>query len=552
MEGLLRYLAGPGRSDEHTDPHLVAGDSAVMTFHDDAALSPAAAMAVARDLDHPRRALGVEVPDGSVWHCSLSLKAEEGQLTDERWAAIATDFVEGMGFTETSGRAACRWVAVHHGLSKAGNDHVHLAVSLVREDGTRANVWNDRPRAQALAGELERRHGLQVLESRTAGRGDRGIKPGEREIAARNGAGEPARLTLERTVRASAAAAGDEAEFVRRLRRAGLLARPRFAAGRDDVVAGYSVALRPAASRPDAAPVFYGGGHLARDLTLPRLRTEWPDTPEHAAAAAAEWKAAGRGRPATTTGRETAEVDPALWERCARDVAAMREHLRAVPVDDVATWAHVARQTSGAFAAWSLRVEQVPGPLAEAASALASSAQVRAHRVQDALVAASSPSWARGAAMVLAAAAEGGDGPVGQAVLVRQLRNTVRALHDAHAAAGEVHRAEQIAVVMRAQVAALSSSEARGGSRDGEHGTLSTAEGPALGDGKSVSSVETPGRARGGEAVEGAAAVRPRPLGSPLPTRLRQTPPPQTTAAAPAHRRPRPGADGRADGGVER
>jgi len=528
MEGLLRYLAGPGRSDEHTDPHLVAGDSAIMAFHDDAALSPAAAMAVARDLDHPHRALGVDVPGGSVWHCSLSLKAEEGQLTDERWAAIATDFVEGMGFVETSGRAACRWVAVHHGLSKAGNDHIHLAVSLVREDGTRASVWNDRPRAQELAGQLERRHGLQVLESRTVGRGDRGIKPGEREIAARNGAVEPARLTLERTVRASAAAAGDEAEFVRRLRRAGLLTRPRFAAGRDDVVAGYSVALRPSTKRPDAAPVFYGGGHLARDLTLPRLRTEWPDTPEHASAAAAEWKAAGRGAPASAPGREATGVDPALWEQCAREVAAMREHLRAVPVDDVATWAHVARQTSGAFAAWSLRVEATPGPLAETAAALASSAQVRAHRVQGTLAATMTPSWARGAAMVLAAAAEGGDGPIGQAALVRQLRNTVRALHDAHLASGEAHRAEQIAGVMRAKVSALAPS-APGASGAGAAADPSTESAPA-----GITQAET---------------ARPRPLGSPVPTRLPQVPvAPGVEPEARTRRRPQAGSDA----GVER
>ena len=86
-----------------------------------------------------RAELSVEVPDGHVWHCSLSLRAEEGQLSDERWAAIAGDFVEGMGFTEASGRAACRWVAVRHGLSTAGNDHVHLVVDLVREVG-RGNV----------------------------------------------------------------------------------------------------------------------------------------------------------------------------------------------------------------------------------------------------------------------------------------------------------------------------------------------------------------------------------------------------------------------------
>ena len=136
MGGLLSYLAGPGRSNEHTEPHLVTGDEPVMAWHDDAELDRATALDVAKYLDKPRTALGVEVAGGSVWHCSLSLRAEEGQLDDGAWADISRDFVERMGFTETSGKAPCRWVAVRHGLSAAGNDHVHLVVSLVREDGT--------------------------------------------------------------------------------------------------------------------------------------------------------------------------------------------------------------------------------------------------------------------------------------------------------------------------------------------------------------------------------------------------------------------------------
>ena len=32
-------------------------------------------------------------------------------------------------------------VAVRHGVSRAGNDHIHIAVNLVREDGTKASVW---------------------------------------------------------------------------------------------------------------------------------------------------------------------------------------------------------------------------------------------------------------------------------------------------------------------------------------------------------------------------------------------------------------------------
>src|SRR4051812_34186511 len=229
--GVLVYLVGPGRENEHSEPHLVAGDSSVLAWHDDAELDRAAALEIARTLDHPRRAFGTRVTtavkdkdgrrvgerDAHVWHCSLNLSAEEGALTDEQWARIAEEFVARMGFAGDGVAHPCRWVAVRHGASKAGNDHVHLVVSLVHEDGRVANGWNDRPRAQATCGELERKHGLRVLESRAAGRGGaRGHKPAERATATKAGSEELPRERLERVVRASAAASVDEAEFVRR------------------------------------------------------------------------------------------------------------------------------------------------------------------------------------------------------------------------------------------------------------------------------------------------------------------------------------------------
>ena len=55
-----------------------------------------------------------------------------------------------MGFTEISGKADCRWVAVRHGLSKAGNDHIHIAVNLVREDGAKASMHQLRHKAHAV------------------------------------------------------------------------------------------------------------------------------------------------------------------------------------------------------------------------------------------------------------------------------------------------------------------------------------------------------------------------------------------------------------------
>ena len=449
MRGLLEYLAGPGKANEHTEPHLVAGSAGVMAWNDDSVLDMVAARGIAAHLDSPRRRFEVEVSRGSVWHCSLSVRSEEGVVDQERWGQIAEDFVEKMGFTAASGKAPCRWAAIHHGQSKEGNDHIHIAVSLVREDGTKASVYRDYKSAQKAAGELERKYDLEVLESRGAGLGQRGVSPAETAKAERTGAVEPERFTAARVVRAAAAASESEAEFVRRVRREGLLVRPRYAAGRTDVVEGYSVAIRP---QPGQAPVWFGGGRMAKDLTLPRLRADWPDTPQDATAAAAEWKAASRSRRPAAPGREAGGVDPALWDQRTEGVAALRQALRAVPVDDMATWAKVAHDSAGAFAAWSLRVEATPGPLAATADALARSANVRAHVAR-------SPQplpQMRGASLVLAGIARGGKGTVGQAAMLRQLANTVKALHDAYLAMGRAAHATELLATARANLRTVS------------------------------------------------------------------------------------------------
>jgi len=470
ISGLMTYLAGEGRANEHEEPHLVAGDAAIMAIHGDAVLDRSTALEIARSIDTPRVAYGVEVTRNArvtdpetgevrtervaadVWHCSLSLHADEGQLSDEKWGAIAQQFVDEMGFSEASGKAACRWVAVRHGVSSNGNDHIHLAVSLVREDGTKATTHNDFRRAQDVCRQLEREHSLTPLESRERGMGERGVKPAERERAEREGKVEVDAHRLERTVRGAATASLDEGEFVRRLRRAGVLIRPRYAAGRDDVVAGYSVTVRPAGSE---RPVWYGGGRLARDLTLPRLREGWPDSPQTAQGAVDEWRATSKNpwqyRP-VAPGREETTPDPELWEKYSRELGELRMQLRDVPVTDRATWAHVARETSGAFAAWSQRVEATPGPLAATSRELARSAHIRAHESKSKPVQMGS---AAGVAMVLMQAAVGGQGSVGQAIMLRQLGRLSVALMDAHAAAGDARRAEQLAQMMREKFAAV-------------------------------------------------------------------------------------------------
>jgi len=441
--GLMVYLASEGRHNEHENPHLVAGDSQILAWHDDTELSRIDALAIAAELDAPRRLLGVEVPGGHVWHCSLSLAAEEGQLTDEQWSQIANDFVAEMGFTETSGKAPCRWVAVRHGVSKAGNDHVHIAVSLVREDGTKANVWNDRRTAQRVAGELEVKYGLVVLESRQAGYGVRGVTPAEQAKAAASGATEPVRVTLGRSVRGYAAASADEAEFVRRCRRGGLLVRPRYASDRTDVVTGFSVAARPPTGE---TPIWFGGGQLGRDLTLPRLRGEWPDSPTDATAAVEEWNAAKRDRRPVSPGREGNEVNPELWAECNSAIKQLRDRMRAVSADDTEAWTQLARETSGVFAAWSIQTETTPGPLAETSDALARFGQVRAHQVPVKRV--PQPGM-RQAAMLLMQATSGKSSLASKALMVQTMMQMLKSLYDYQQATAQGQAARQVEVAVR-------------------------------------------------------------------------------------------------------
>lgn len=482
MAGLMTYLVGPGRHNEHTEPHLVAGDGALMAWYDDNELGRDSALAIARHLDKPRAAYEVEVKGGHVWHCSLSLRADEGTLTDGDWGKIARDFIAAMEFDDNQGtKAPCRWVAVRHGVSTNGNDHIHIAVNLVREDGTKASVHNDFRRAQAAARALETKYGLEELESVRAERATRGYDPAEREAQARararakyerartkmdagtppwerlDGMERQARIAAElRTdqpryllslkVRGCATASRSEAEFVRRLRREGLLVRPRYAEGRTDVITGYSVAERPEAGE---RPIWYGGGQLGRDLSLPRLRDGWEDTPTGAMDAAAEWNAAKRGRRVVAPGREATEPTARQWVQQQERLSKLVDRLSEVPVEDRDTWATVARQTAGALAAWSNATEETPGDLAAAAEALSRSAQTYRRTVR--------PEKARtiaisGAAMLLASAARGGQGTVAQAVMLRQLIRLSERVADAAVAARDARQARLISEDVRARL----------------------------------------------------------------------------------------------------
>ena len=73
---------------------------------------------------------------------------------------------------------------------------------------------------------------------------------------------------------------------MRFLRDAGLAARPRYDRVGGHRVVGYAVAEKPS---DGGVAVFFGGGKLARDLSLPALSERWRDGEAESQEATAEW-----------------------------------------------------------------------------------------------------------------------------------------------------------------------------------------------------------------------------------------------------------------------
>jgi hypothetical protein len=192
---LLRYLYGPGKRNEHTAPHLVAG------YRHPAALEPARRADGKRDLRplgevlrSPLETLRRSPPEGPVWQCSLRTAPTDRALTDEEWADVAEELMHQTGIASRGDPEACRWVAVRH-----ADDHIHVVATLAREDGRRPNITRDYLQARKACQVVEERYGL----CRTAP-ADRTAAPrptrAEMERAERAGMEEPPRTVLRRQV----------------------------------------------------------------------------------------------------------------------------------------------------------------------------------------------------------------------------------------------------------------------------------------------------------------------------------------------------------------
>jgi hypothetical protein len=427
---LIRYLLGPGRANEHTDQRVITS-GIVMGVEEGRTLNAAEVSDLGAALDAANDTYRAHPAGGHIWHVSLSLPAGDNQLTDEQWAEIAQVAVEAIGF-ERDGNEPAAWVAIGHGNSAKGNQHIHIAASLVRADGSRVDIWQSKRTLSHLCHELERTYGLTIVEGREGG-GMPGLSRAELERTAREQLAEPPRFTLAHIVRTASVASQDESEFVRRLRGSGLLVQPRFEIGGEEAVVGYSVAIRSAVGEK---PIWFGGGKLAKDLTLPSLRQYWGVSADQRRAAVAEW----RNTRSAFRGREAVRGGPADWHRAVARTEKIVDTLKSVPVSDLAAWRGVARETAGVLAAWSRRFEgDNPGPMAAAADALARSAQ---YRRGEPVPSREVVQGFRGVASIVAQSELNSESPLVWAMLVNQLGRTLRAIGDAHEARGEAEMAK--------------------------------------------------------------------------------------------------------------
>jgi len=410
---LIYYLFGPGRREEHTDPHLVAG------WRHPAELEPPLRPDGRRDfrqlnglLNQPHAALGPRGLAKPVWHCVIRAAPGDRMLSDDEWGQLARDIMHRTGLSPYGqDDEGIRWVAVRH-----APDHIHIVGMLARQDGTRPQFWNDYYRVREACQAAEERHGLQrtAPADRTA---HRCPTRAESEKARRHGRREAPRVTLRRAVSTAAAGAASQEEFFARLREAGVLVRTRLSTRNPGQVTGYAVALAGDTAR-GGGPVWFSGGKLAPDLSLPKLRARWSATP---------------GTPSPHPHhRLTAAERNAIWEHTARTARLASDQIRRCAAFDPA---------AASEAAWA-----ASDTLYAAANALgsrvvrqAADSYARAARVPYARIPPRSRTGIslRGAARLLSAAAYAGHDPtLAQSALITRLARLIEAV-------AEVREAQQ-------------------------------------------------------------------------------------------------------------
>jgi len=392
---LLGYLLRDGRAGEHglasahTDAHLIAG------WDDPTRLEPVRLPDGRPDL---RRLAGLlnaplavaGAPERPVYHLAIAAAKDprtgalrDPLLTDTQWADIAATYLHHLGLAPRDDPGAARWVAVRH-----AGDHIHVVATLARQDGARVQLFRDyaksrtashaveaqygltptgsidgnsqpatthaehrhvRQRAQQhVHGGQDRRRGHNTSEQKWAGGQDprtdlRG--PGQGSGQGSAAGVRPDRDVLRHRVALAAATSNGLPDFLDRLTAADVLVRLRHSTQHPGQVTGYAVALPPGETYGEAELVWFGGGKLAPDLTLPRLRQRWD--------------------PAADAGRIGGAAGSQAWKQATVTAGAARQRLeQAAASPDRQGWAEadgLAHASADLLLAAANRLEGQPG-----------------------------------------------------------------------------------------------------------------------------------------------------------------------------------------------
>lgn len=311
---LLAYLLGPGKRNEHHDPRLVGSwDPDVAGAYNaritaviqrvagsDAARWTNPAADIWKDLATVASDIGTDVSwlldladDSStrlpLWHCSLVADPADGDLTDEQWEAIASRAMHDTGLARYGADDSVRWVAVRHGRNRArrpetghpeattgsgagqtpgGADHVHVVAVLVRPDGSRARVSNDRWHVQAVCRWAEEHYDL------TPGPVVRRTTPGRSKAEAQDARDRAEGWMSEREqvrahVSAAAARSWTGEQMMGILREQGYLVELRHSTQDPDQITGWKVGVPTKGSQRSTR--WYTAKAIGRELSWPRL-----------------------------------------------------------------------------------------------------------------------------------------------------------------------------------------------------------------------------------------------------------------------------------------
>ncbi|MCX5342668.1 relaxase/mobilization nuclease domain-containing protein [Streptomyces atratus] len=294
--GLLAYLYGPGRHDEHLDPHLVTG-FAMLGMPDPGRDENATLTELGHHLDEPVRLRNSEFGKpvtGHVWHCPVRAAPEDRYLSDAEWGEIAQRIVQAAGIAPAGDDLACRWIAVRH-----ADDHIHILATTVREDGRRPKLHDSGIRVGNECREIEKDYGLRRLKKgdRTATR-----PPTQAEMhkAERRGWEQTSREWLQARIRAAIPHTTSAEQLLAYLEADDILVKPRRGPSGD--LLGYAVG-RPGDLNKDGEQIYHPGGKIAPDLSLPKLkaRLETNGPEEH--------PTARRNRPTTAWQEATEALD---------------------------------------------------------------------------------------------------------------------------------------------------------------------------------------------------------------------------------------------------